>query len=124
MILGSHCRLRRIARLALVLLFFAQAALATMSGCFMSDARMAKAIASADTPACAGGMNLNLCLAHCNAERQSLDTGEPPVLAPASSVVLVVPVAEPPARRPIFPAARLQRSGDPPIPIRFCSLRT
>jgi hypothetical protein len=121
--LGSHYRRRRIAGFALLSLLFTQAALAAMSGCFMSDALMAKAIASVETSGCAGGMNLNLCLAHCTADHQSLDTGAPPVLALPPSVVLVVPAVDSSEPHFVFSAVRLERSGDPPIPIRFCSFR-
>jgi hypothetical protein len=122
MILRSSHRLFRIARVLLVCLVFTQAALAA-SGCFMSSAGFANVAATAETADCddTGSMNLNLCLAHCSADSQSLDANVLPVVAPPPALLLVVPLAIhselPP--RPRFTS--VERTSDPPIPIRFCS---
>jgi hypothetical protein len=116
-------RIRRIAHISLVFLFFTQAALA-MSGCLMPAAGLAQVMAEVEAAGCseAGGMNLNLCQAHCVAEHQSLDTGEVPQLSPLHVVVWVVPPFEY-TEHPTFTVVRVQRTGDPPIPIRFCSFQ-
>jgi hypothetical protein len=123
MMLFSRHRLRQIARFVLVFLFFTQAALA-MSGCVMPAAGLAKMMAEVETSGCddAGGMNLNLCHAHCTADQQSLDTGEPAPLLPLLTVVLVVPSFEY-VEHPTFTVARVEHTGDPPKPIRFCSFQ-
>lgn len=121
MIFRPRHRLPRIARLVLVFLFFAQAALAA-SGCLMPGSGLAKAMAPTGKSGCSDErrMNLNLCLAHCNADSQSLDTGELPVSAPPPSVVLAVPLVDYPERLTLS-VVRVERTSDPPIPIRFCS---
>ena len=121
-----HCsrhRLRHIACFVLVFLFFTQAALA-VSGCLMPVAGLAEVMAEAETSGCneAGGMNLNLCQAHCTADHQSLDTGELPPLSPLHAAVLVVPAFEC-AEHSTFTVVRVEHTGDPPIPIRFCSFQ-
>ncbi len=123
MIFRSRHRLPRIARLVLVFLFFSQAALAA-SGCLMPASGLAKAMTPTKESGCSdkGSMNLNLCLAHCNAGSQSLDTGELAVSAPPSSVVLVVPLVDYPERLTLS-VVRVERTSDPPIPIRFCSFQ-
>lgn len=89
----------------------------------MSGADLAKAMAPAEKPACddEGGMNRALCLAHCTADDQSLDTGSQLVLAPPCLPILVVSPSQPP-KHSLFPTVRVARTSDPPIPIRFCSL--
>lgn len=119
----SRYRLRQVARLVLALLLFTQGALAA-SGCVMPGASMVKAVAAGNCPdrEKRSGMNLNLCLAHCGADQQSLHTAELPALASPPAVFLVVPAA-PPAQSFAPTVFDIERSGDPPIPIRFCSLR-
>jgi len=123
MIFHSRHRLPRIARLVLVFLFFAQAALAA-SGCLMPGSGLAKAMAPTEKSGCSekGRMNLNLCLAHCDADSQSLDTCGLPVPAPPSSVVLLVPLFDYPEPLTLS-VLRVEHTGDPPIPIRFCSFQ-
>jgi hypothetical protein len=106
-----------------VLLFFTQAALA-MSGCLMPAAGLAKIMAAVETSDCSetGSMNLNLCHAHCTADQQSLDTGEPTPLPPQLAVILVVPSFEY-IEHPTFIVSRVEHTGDPPKPIRFCSFQ-
>jgi hypothetical protein len=123
MSLRSRHRLARIACALLMFLFFAQAALAA-SGCLMPGSGLAKALAAAEKSGCSGegSMNLNLCLAHCNSDSQSLDTGELPVSTLPSSVVLVVPPVGCPERLTLAVAVVcVERTSEPPIPIRFCS---
>lgn len=109
----------------LVLLFFTQAALA-MSGCLTPVDGLAKIIATAATSDCDGGrsMNLNLCQAHCTADDQSLGTSELPPLSSLLTVVLVVPTIKY-AAQPTFASnvPRVEHTGDPPKPIRFCSFQ-
>ena len=122
MIFRSRRRIRQIARFVLVFLFFTQAALA-MSGCLMPAAGLAKVMAEVETSGCnnAGSMNLNLCHAHCTADQQSVDTGELPPLLPLRTAVLVVPAIEYTAHPTFtFHVARVEHTGDPPKPIRFC----
>lgn len=123
MIPRSHHRLRQIARFALVLLFFTQAALA-VSGCLMPAAGLAKIMAVVETSGCSetGSMNLNLCHAHCTADQQSLDTGEPTALPPLHTVVLLVPTFKY-VDHSTFTVSRVEHTGDPPKPIRFCSFQ-
>jgi hypothetical protein len=118
-------RIRQIARFVLVFLFFTQAALA-MSGCLMSAAGLAKVMAEVETSDCneSSGMNLNLCHAHCTADLQSVDTGELPPFSPLHTAVLVVPPIEYTAHPAFtFTVARVEHTGDPPKPIRFCSFQ-
>lgn len=125
MILRSYHHIRQIARFVLVFLCFTQAALA-MSGCLMPADGLAKVIATAVTSDCdeASGMNLNLCQAHCTADHQSLDTGELPPLSPLHTAVLVVPTIEYAAQPTFtFNVPRVEHTGDPPKPIRFCSFQ-
>jgi hypothetical protein len=123
MIHRAHLRFRQVARLVLVFLLFTQAALA-VSGCVMPVSGLAKVIAAAgDSEFCKmGSMNLNLCQAHCTADHQSLDTGEPVPLSPSHQAVLVVPLLEY-AAHPTITVVRVEHPGDPPIPIRFCSFQ-
>lgn len=123
MTLRPRHRIRQIARFVLVFLFFTQAALA-MSGCLMPADGLAKVIAAVVISGCdeASGMNLNLCQAHCTADHQALDTGELPPLSPPHVMVLVVPPFEY-AQHPTFTVARVEHTGDPPKPIRFCSFQ-
>ena len=123
MMLRPRHRIRQIARFVLVFLFFTQATLAT-SGCLMPAEGLAKVIAAVVTSGCdeGSGMNLNLCQAHCTADHQSLDTGELPPLSPQHVLVLVVPPFEH-AEHPTFTVARVEHTGDPPKPIRFCSFQ-
>ena len=125
MTLRPKHRIRQIARFVLVFLFFTQAALA-MSGCLMPAAGLAKVMAEVETSDCdeSSTMNLNLCHAHCTADLQSLDTGELPPLSPPHAVVLVVPLIEYTAHPAFtFHIACVEHTGDPPKPIRFCSLQ-
>ena len=125
MTLRSRHNIRQIARVALVFLLFTQAALA-MSGCLMPAAGLAKVMAEVETSDCneSSGMNLNLCHAHCTADAQSVDTGEQPPLSPLHAVVLVVPPIEYTAHPAFtFNLARVEHTGDPPRPIRFCSFQ-
>ena len=121
--LRSRHPIRQIARFVLVFLFFTQAALAA-SGCLMPAAGLAKVMAEVETSGCseAGSMNLNLCHAHCTADQQSLDTGELPPLSPLHAAVVVVPPFEY-VEHPRFTVARVEHTGDPPKPIRFCSFQ-
>jgi hypothetical protein len=123
MLLQSRHGIRQIARFVLAFLFFTQAALA-MSGCLMPADGLAKVVATAVTLGCeeGSGMNLNLCQAHCTAGHQSLDTGELPPLSPQHGLVLVVPSFEH-AEHSTFTIARVEHTGDPPKPIRFCSFQ-
>ena len=123
MIFRPRHRIRQIARFVLVFLFFTQAALA-MSGCLMPAARLAKVMAEVEASGCSdsGSMNLNLCQAHFTAEHQSLDTGELPALSPPHVAALVVLPFEY-IEHPTFTVVRVQHTGDPPIPIRFCSFQ-
>ena len=123
MISRSHLRLRQIARVVLVFLLFTQAALA-MSGCMMPVSSLANVMAAVDASGCCetGSMNLNLCQAHCTADHQSLDTGEPPPAPEAQQVVLVIPVLEY-ARHSAAAFVRIEYFGEPSISIRFCSFR-
>ena len=119
---SRHC-IRQIARTVLVFLFFTQAALA-MSGCLMPAAGLAKVMDEVQTSDCnnAGSMNLNLCHAHCTADQQSLDTGELPLTSPLLAMVLVVPLLKY-KEHPSFIISRVENTGDPPKPIRFCSFQ-
>jgi hypothetical protein len=123
MTLSLRHRIRQIARLVLVFLFFTQAALA-MSGCLMPAAGLAKVMAEVESSDCddAGGMNLNLCHAHCTADQQSLDTGEPTPFLPLLAIVLIVLSFEY-VEHPTVTVARVEHTGDPPKPIRFCSFQ-
>jgi hypothetical protein len=122
MSLRSHHRLARIGRLLLVFLFFTQAALAA-SGCLMPGSGLAKVMAATEKSGCSGegSMNLNLCLAHCNADSQSLDSGELPVLPPPPSLLVSFAPPVDHSERPTRAVVGVVRTGDPPIPIRFCS---
>lgn len=125
MIFYSRRRIRQTARFVLAFLFFTQAALG-MSGCLMPADGLAKVIATAMTSDCdeASGMNLNLCQAHCTADHQSLDKAELPPLSPLHTAVLVVPPIEYAAQPAFcFNVPRVEHTGDPPKPIRFCSLQ-
>ncbi len=123
MIYRAHHCLRQIARFVLLFLLFTQAALA-VSGCMMPVSSLAKVIAAAGDSECCkmGSMNLNLCQAHCTADHQSLDTGEPPPSPEAHQVVLVIPVLEY-ARHSAAAFVRIEYCGEPAISIRFCSFR-
>ena len=123
MVFCSKPLTQQIARFVLVFLFFTQAALA-MSGCLMPATGLATLVAAVDQSGCddASGMNLNLCHAHCTADQQSLDTGELPPLPPQTTAVLVVPLFEY-REPPTFIVSRVAHTGDPPKPIRFCSLQ-
>lgn len=117
----SRRRLGRIARLLLVALFCTQAAFAA-SACLMPSAKLAQAMAAMEQSECddVRGMNASLCHAHCTSEDQSLDAGGQPVVAAPSLPVLVVPSIQQPKHTP-YSAVHIERSTDPPIPIRFCS---
>lgn len=116
--LRSRWWLSSVGRYVLALLLFSQAALA-LSGCMMPSGGFPQMAASAESGA-DGGMNLNLCLAHCSAGDQSLDLNLLPPIAPPSTPMLFVLSGEPHEQRPLF-VERLERATDPPIPIRFCS---
>ena len=125
MIFHSRRRIHQIARFVLVFLVFTQAALA-MSGCLMPAEGLAKVIATAVNSGCdeGSGMNLILCQAHCTADHQSLDTGEPLPLLPLHTAVLIVPPIEYAAQPAFsFNVLRVEHTGDPPKPIRFCSFQ-
>lgn len=90
----------------------------------MPAAERAMIVAKVEISDCndADRMNLNLCHAHCTADQQSLDTGEPTRLPPQFAVILVVPSFEY-IERPTFNVACVEHTGDPPKPIRFCSFQ-
>jgi hypothetical protein len=118
----SRHYLLRVARFLLVCVVFSHAALAG-SGCLMANADLTKVLEAEEAPACGGmgSMSLNLCLAHCTADSQSLDVDVPAVLVPPAVLVLVVPLLPDVVPTTSSRDGDAVATGDPPIPIRFCS---
>jgi hypothetical protein len=109
----------RVSWALLLVLFFAQGALAA-NVCFKA-AGAAYPVSEAAQDAHCGEVPaaLNLCLKHC--ADQSDDIYSPPPLAAPTTPVLTVPGAPDGVRLSRTPIVAANASHDPPIPIRFCS---
>ena len=123
----SRFLLKRMARLALAAMLFTQAAL-TFAACESVRRAPALVIALAEHRIESGncheqGINLNLCLAHCLGEDQSLDKPivKVPALFPAPAIY--VPVVLPALRDACAPRRlAVPHAGAPPPRILFQSL--
>lgn len=123
----SRTARKALARLALAAILFAQAAL-VFAACELASRAPALAIASAveriEGATChEQEMNLNLCLAHCLGDDQSLD--KPLVKVPALSAVPVLIVAQMPVslhRARVHRSRAVPHAAGPPPRILFQSL--
>ena len=120
--LHSYHSIAKTARILLLFMLFTQIALAS-SACLGTANELAKTLRNPQQ-SChdSSNINLNLCLAHCSADSQTLGTGAALVAVPPQTIapLLILPVVE---RRTIRLAhvQVLKRAKDPPIPILFCS---
>ena len=114
---------RKIARVLLGVLLFAQVALA-VAGCDWLRVAPAQAIgAKAGEPTCheAPARTVNLCLAHCLGADQSTDTPQVAIPAWSQAALLVIAYVERAPTREAILQYTLPRPGAPPR-IRFQSL--
>ncbi len=118
--------LRKIARLMLGVVLFAQGVVA-VNACDLLNGKVEHAfIAPAATempchehPAA----NANVCFVHCTqGDQVNVDHVVPPFITP-STVVLTVALPEVRAAKPVSTAARVALDTGPPLSVRFCSFQ-
>jgi hypothetical protein len=112
----------RAARWLIVMLLFAQAAVAANACLAAASARVA-AVAAASHEGCDTQQeNLSLCLYHCADQYRNQSAPEFVVIAPMP-VALHAPAPVVSGALPVGAWSVVHRSTGPPIPIRHCSLR-
>jgi hypothetical protein len=123
----ARSTLKALARLALAALLFTQAAL-VLAACESAWRAPALAIALADSVGHGGNcheqeINVNLCLAHCLSEDQSLDKPLLKVPAPSVAPVFFMPVVLVPQQQARTPQRlAVPHAAGPPLRILFQSL--
>jgi hypothetical protein len=127
----SRAQSRRVGRIVLLLLISMQGAFAMNAGfMFGSATHQLNATTTEVAPSCHGKNQANpdpgrtLCRAHCLADAQNLAQAEVPSLAPCLGAAPILVLQALPAGSRTPPRSWLDAStGDPPIPIRFCSFQ-
>jgi hypothetical protein len=109
-------------RWLILVLLFAQAAVAA-NACLAAASARVDAVAAALHEGCDMQQdNPNLCLYHCGEQYNNASTPEPSVFVP-SLLALLAPAAVMTAAPPARDSLAVNRATGPPLPIRHCNLR-
>lgn len=127
----SRTQSRRASWIVLLLMLSMHGAFAMNAGyLFGSAAQLHEAAATEAAPSCHGKNQANpdpgrtLCHAHCLTDAQNLTHAEVPLLSPCLRAAPILVLQTLPASSRTLPCLWLDAStGDPPIPIRFCSFQ-